>query len=79
MESGQTAGVWHEFQGNAAFLMGDYSQAQQHYETALSENKNDRPKLRSVFLKLSDLYFLLGDSDNERHYRERVYGSLEER
>ena len=77
-ENGQTAGVWHEFQGNAAFLMGDYGLAQQHYENALSNNENDRRKLSSVYLKLSDLYFLLGDVENERRYRERVYGSLAE-
>ena len=79
VENGQTAGVWHEFQGNAAFLMGDYGLAQQHYENALSKNKNDRRKLSSVYLKLSDLYFLMGDPENERHYRERVYGSLGEK
>ncbi len=76
-ENGQTAGVWFEFQGNAAFLMGDYGLAQQYYEIALSEN--GRTGLRSVYLKLSDLYFLMGDPDKERHYRERVYGSLGER
>ena len=79
VENGQSAGVWHEFQGNAAFLMGDYGLAKQHYENALSKNKNDRRKLSSVYLKLSDLYFLMGDPQNERHYRERVYGSLEEK
>jgi len=77
--NGQGAGVWHEFQGNAAFLMGDYNTALQHYETAMTENENDGRKLRSVYLKLSDLYFLLGDPGQERHYRERVYGSLGER
>ena len=77
--NGQAAGVWYEFQGNAAFLMGDFSLAQQYYEAALSQNENDRSGLRSVYLKLSDLYFLMGDPDNERRYRERVYGSLGER
>lgn len=79
VQNGKTAGIWQELRGNAAFLMGDYSLAQQYYETALSENKNDRAKLRSVYLKLSDLYFLMGDPDNERRYRERVYGSLGEK
>ncbi len=78
-ENGQAAGLWHELQGNAAFLMGYYSLAQQHYETALSENQNDGSKLRSVYLKLSDLHFLMGDADEERRYRERVYGGLGER
>jgi len=27
---------------------------------------------------LSDLAFTMGDTDNERHYREQVYGSLME-
>jgi len=57
--------------------MGDYDLARQHYDTALRENEGDHPTLRSVYLKLSDLYFLMGDSDKERHYRERVYGSLQ--
>jgi hypothetical protein len=57
--------------------MGDYGLAKQHYENALS--KNNRRQLSSVYLKLSDLYFLMGDPQNERHYRERVYGSLGEK
>jgi len=30
-------------------------------------------------LKLSDVYFKLGDLEKERAFRERVYGSLRER
>ncbi|TCK18420.1 hypothetical protein DFR30_1698 [Thiogranum longum] len=75
---GRSAGVWLEFQGNAAFLMGDYGLAEQRYESALEQNSTDRAGSGSVYLKLSDLYFLIGDAENERHYRELVYGSLDE-
>ena len=73
-----SAGVWYEFQGNAAFLLGDYQLALDDYELALTANKANPSRVCSVYLKLSDLAFTMGDADNERHYREQVYGSLAE-
>ncbi len=71
-----SAGVWYEFMGNAAFLLGDYEQALDNYELALGANKDILSRVHSVFLKLSDLSFIMGDAENERYYREQVYGSL---
>ena len=73
-----SAGVWYEFQGSAAFLLGDYQLALDDYELALTANKANSSRVCSVYLKLSDLAFTMGDTDNERHYREQVYGSLME-
>jgi len=67
------AGNWYEFQGNAAFLAGDYSVALQAYEDALNLG-HDNP--HSVYLKLSDVFFRMADYENERYYREQIYGSL---
>jgi len=71
-----SAGVWYEFKGNAAFLLGDYEQALDDYELALDANQASPSRVRSVYLKLSDLFFKMGDAENERYYREQVYGSL---
>lgn len=73
-----SAGVWYEFMGNAAFLLGDHEQALDNYELALHANKGFPLRAHSVYLKLSDLFFTMGDAENERYYRERVYGSLAE-
>jgi len=67
--------TWHEYEGNAAFLAGDYSKALQAYETALNLG-HDNPQ--SVYLKLSDVFFRMADYENERYYREQVYGTLAE-
>ena len=71
-----SVGVWYEFMGNAAFLKGDYEQALDAYELALGANEAIPSRLHSVYLKLSDLFFKMGDVENERYYREQVYGSL---
>lgn len=75
-DSGRLAGAWLEYQGNAAFLMGDYPAAEQAYQLALADNVVAGRRSHSVYLKLSDLYYSLGDADRERLYREKVYGSL---
>ena len=36
----------------------------------------DHERPDGIFLKLSDVYFQLGDLELERVYRERIYGSL---
>ena len=71
-----TAGLWYEFEGNAAFLLGDHELALDAYERALVANEGVRSRVHSVYLKLSDHSFVMGDPDNERYYREQVYGGL---
>jgi len=64
--------IWLERRGDAAFFMKDYNLAKNFYEKSrIPELKNTR-----LLEKLSDSYFLLGDYDKERQYREKVYGSL---
>jgi len=63
---------WRERLGDAAFLTGDTQRARDFYEASLA--KHSRPS--SVWLKLSDVYFKLGDMEKERAFRERVYGGL---
>jgi hypothetical protein len=70
---GRPAGAWYELQGNAAFLMDDYDRALEAYEAALDQSGGNP---YSVYLKLSDVFFRTGDYENERYYRELVYGSL---
>jgi tetratricopeptide (TPR) repeat protein len=48
---------WRERLGDAAFLTGDTQRAREFYEASLAEH----PKPSSVWLKLSDVYFKLGD------------------
>lgn len=66
------SGRWIERQGDAAFYHGDYPEARARYEKSLE----GRDKPESVYLKLSDAHFMLGNFDLERRYRERIYGSL---
>ncbi|HTP33744.1 MAG TPA: hypothetical protein VMJ75_16310 [Candidatus Acidoferrales bacterium] len=68
-------GLWRERLGDAAFLSGSIERARDYYEASLAEH----PRPNSVWLKLSDVYFKLGDLEKERAFRERVYGSLRER
>jgi hypothetical protein len=68
-------GVWRERLGDAAFLTGKILQARDWYEASLTEH----PRPGSVWLKLSDVYFKLGDLEKERALRERVYGGLRDR
>ena len=66
--------LWRERLGDAALLTNNVERARDCYLASLSEN----PRPRSVWLKLSDVYFKLGDFEKERVYRERVYGILRE-
>jgi len=70
--SASDASLWRERLGDAAFLTGDIQRARGYYDASLAEH----PRPRSVWLKLSDVYFKLGDLEQERTYRERVYGAL---
>jgi tetratricopeptide (TPR) repeat protein len=63
---------WRERLGDAAFLTGDIQRARDFYEASLANHS--RP--RSVWLRLSEVYFKLGDMEKERAFRERVYGGL---
>jgi hypothetical protein len=67
--------VWRERLGDAAFLTGNLPRAHELYESSLP----DHPRPASVWLRLSDVYFKLGDLENERAFRERVYGGLRDR
>jgi tetratricopeptide (TPR) repeat protein len=69
-----TAADWLERAGDAAFHLGDAREARELYEEAA----RSAPDQASLFLKLSDAAFVLGDVDSERRYRERYYGTLEE-
>jgi tetratricopeptide (TPR) repeat protein len=73
-ESGKPFSGWLERLGDAAFMVGDFNSALQKYEES-SELDRGRIPAR-IFLKLSDVYFRLGDLDRERHYREMIYGRL---
>ena len=66
---------WRERIADAAFLSGDIQRARELYEASLAGHT----KPGSVWLKLSDVYYKLGDLDKERAFRERVYGSLGKR
>ena len=63
---------WLERAGDAAFEMGEAAEARELYEEA-ARLSPDQP---SLFLKLSDVAFVLKDLEAERSYRERYYGSL---
>ena len=71
-----TAVRWMELQANAAFLMNDLDVALGLYENALSHVDNKPHMTRSIFLKMSDVFFKKGDIEQERAYREFVYGTL---
>jgi tetratricopeptide (TPR) repeat protein len=70
---GLAAGGWLERTADAAFHDGDHQAALEHYELALQETENPT----AILLKLSDVYFKLGDVEMERAYRQRIYGTLE--
>src|SRR5262249_23741197 len=73
-DAGRQQSIWIERLGDTAFMLGDPSTALRHYEESLS-GYADHPDTR-VLLKLSDVYFRLGDFEKERHYRELIYGRL---
>jgi tetratricopeptide (TPR) repeat protein len=65
--------VWTEHVGDAAFLLGDPSAALGAYQSALMSRDGKDARL---YEKLADAYFRLGDLEQERAWREKVYGSL---
>ena len=64
--------LWLERAGDASFFSHDYLAAAAWYERSVKEHEEGA----SALLKLSDVYFLLGDLEKERTYRERIYGSV---
>jgi len=69
---GRTPSLWLERSGDAFFFAGDYLLAGQSYEQAVKSG----PERGRVYLKLSDVWFKLGDQEKERYYREMIYGVL---
>jgi hypothetical protein len=69
---GESAALWQERVGDAAFLGGDAARALAWYEKSYAA----QPGSALLATKLSDVHFKLGDLERERRYREAVYGSL---
>ena len=65
---------WIERIGDAAFMQADFSEALRRYAEILGADQ-DHAEPR-ILQKMSDVYFRLGDLEQERLYRERVYGRL---
>lgn len=64
---------WAERAGDAALLLEIPSLALEFYDQAMAA-EGDSLQLQ---LKLSDVYFRLGDVEAEKQLRERIYGTLE--
>jgi hypothetical protein len=71
---GAPHGPWLERQGDAFFWIGDLQGARASYDQALASLPES--SRGTVYTKLSDVYYRLGDLERERQYREKVYGSL---
>jgi len=63
---------WYERMGDAAFFLGNFTMALEQYEKGLKGHEQNP----GILVKLSDVYFRLGDLDNERLYREKIYGTM---
>jgi tetratricopeptide (TPR) repeat protein len=63
---------WYERIGDAAFWLGNFSMALQQYEKGLKGHEQNP----GILVKLSDVYFRLGDLEHERLYREKIYGTI---
>jgi len=63
---------WPEQVGDALFLSGSPSQARPYYEAALRR----APDAYWPTTKLADVFFALGDTENEKLYRQKMYGRL---
>jgi hypothetical protein len=65
---------WPERAADAFFLSGSPALARPFYEEALRRE----PGSYWPTVKLSDVFHLLGDARNEKAYRQKIYGRLEE-
>ena len=63
---------WYERMGDAAFFLGNFTIALHQYEKGL-KGREQNP---GILVKLSDVYFRLGDLEHERLYREKIYGTI---
>jgi len=68
------SGEWIERAGDALFLSGAPALARPKYEEALRRS----PDSYWPTVKLSDVFFALGDAANEAVYRQKMYGRLSE-
>ena len=64
--------AWLERLGDAAFMLNDFPTAIGKYEQSLAANG----RRVGAMSKLSDVYYLTGDLEKERIYREKIYGQL---
>jgi tetratricopeptide (TPR) repeat protein len=69
---GISSSRWYERMGDAAFFLGNFTMALQQYEKGLKRHEPNP----GILVKLSDVYFRLGDLENERVYREKIYGTI---
>jgi len=67
--------TWIVREADAAFYQEDYGDARELYEAVLPAS----PGQPAILLRLSDVHFMLGNTDLERLYREKIYGTLERR
>ena len=63
---------WEEREGDALFYLNDLQTALRLYEAALTSASEPF----SIWLKLSDVHFMLGNLEKEKIFREKIYGSL---
>ena len=70
-EIGLPTAPWTERIGDAAFFLGETDRAQEAYRAALGAGED-----ALLYEKLADASFRSGDVEQERVWREKVYGSL---
>ncbi len=64
---------WLEHIGDSYFFMQRYPESLDYYERATIKN----PTTQHIYLKMSDVYHLLGDAEQEKFLREKIYGAFE--
>jgi len=64
--------LWQTRIGDSYFISQDYTAALSQYQQVL----NVSIYKTSLLKKMSDIAFVLGDIQKEKHYREQVYGTL---
>ncbi len=63
---------WLEYIGDTYFFMGEYNQALKFYKNTMINNVGKS----HIYLKMSDIYYLLGDINKEKLMREKIYGAF---
>jgi len=64
--------LWQARIGDSYFISGNYTAALQKYQQILEQSTYKT----NLYKKISDIAFIQGDTQTERHYRELVYGTL---